>query len=325
MTRRAHARSVLAAALVVCAVPAAAGEPDSPPPAEPVIRVDIVPTDVVVGRRVTVTFQVESPPGTRVYFPGSPPTHPFRLLAHDREVPAVAGIGTVEVHRLVLLPVRVGTSVLSPIEVPYVTADGEPRVTNTPEVRIQVGGTLGNEANPEPAPPGEPVPVLVANTLLIWTLAGLGIAVVAALAGAMAYRAWRRWREAHRPPPPPRPPLEVALERLAALDADGLIARQDYQVLALQVSEIMKEFLGKTYDFPGIDLTTYEVMLALRGRALGRVTPPELEDFFGFCDLVKFAKWRPTPDEATGLVPRARGLVERVGTPLSPSAPGGTP
>lgn len=322
MTRRTHARNLVAAAVAVWAGLATADDREPPREGDPAIRVDIAPTNVVVGRRVTVTFQVESPPGTRVYFPETPPAAPFRLLAHDREVPHVAGSGEVEVHRLTLLPVRVGTSVLSPIEVPYVTPDGEPRVVTTPEVRIQVAGTLGNEAAPEPAPAGEPVPVAVPNTVLIWTLAGLGIALVAALAGALTYRAWRRWREAHRPPPPPRPPLEVALERLAALDAEGLIAREEYQNLALQVSEIMKAFLGGTYDFPGTDLTTYEVMSALRDRPLGRVSPPELEDFFGFCDLVKFAKWRPTPDEAAGLVPRARGLVERIGTPLA--SPGGT-
>ncbi len=314
---------IAAAALAAWAGLATADEPPRPPEGEPTIRVDIAPTNVVVGRRVVVTFQVETPRGTRLFFPETPPTGPFRLLAHDREVPDVAGTGEVEVHRLTLLPVRAGTSVLSPIEVPYVTAEGEPRVAKTPEVRIQVAGTLGDEAGPEPAPAGEPVPVLVPNTVLIWTLAGLGIALVAALAGAWTYRAWRRWREAHRPPPPPRPPLQVALERLAALDAEGLVEREEYQVLALQVSEVIKEFLGRTYEFPGTDLTTDEVMSALRDRPLGRVTPPELEDFFGFCDLVKFAKWRPTPDEAAGLVPRARGLVERIGTPLA--SPGGTP
>lgn len=291
---------------------------------DPVIRVDIAPTNVVVGRPVTVTFEIESVEGTRVYFPESPPVHPFRLLQHDREVPPVAGMGAVEVHRLTLLPLRVGTSVLSPIEVPYVTPAGEPRLTRTPEVRIQVAGTLGNEVNPELASPGEPIPVYVPNTVLIGTISGLGIALVAALCGALAYRAWRRWREAHRPPPPPRPPLEVALERLAALDAKALIEREEFQTLALQVTEIMKDFLGSTYGFPGTDLTTYEVMLQVRNRPLGRVTHPELEDFFGFCDLVKFAKWRPSPDEAAGMVPRARSLVERIGTPLGPVGTGGT-
>ncbi len=322
MTRRACRWPLLLAGLLGWADVAGADEPEAPPSTDPTIHVDIAPANVVVGRRVTVTFQVESPAGTRVYFPETPPVSPFRLLAHDREVPHVAGSGEIEVHRLTLLPVRIGTSVLSPIEVPYVTAASEPRLTHTPEVRIQVAGTLGDEASPEPAPAGEPVPVPVPNTVLVWTLAGLGIALVAAVAGALGYRAWRRWREAHRPPPPPRLPLEVALERLAALDADGMVAREEYQALALQVSEIMKEFLGSTYGFPGTDLTTYEVMVALRDRPLDRVTPPELEDFFGFCDLVKFAKWRPTPEEAAGLVPRARGLIERIGTPLT--SPGGT-
>jgi len=310
---------VLCLVLLGGAGPLRAGEP----PSEPRIQVDIAPTNVVIGRRVVVTFQIESPSGTRVYFPEQPPALPFRLLAHEREVPPVAGTAAVETHRLTLLPVRVGTNVLSPIEVPYVTAEGEPGLTRTPEVRVQVAGTLADEAKPEPAPAGEPVPVLVPNTVLIWTLAGLGIAICAALAGALAYRAWRRWRDAHRPPPPPRPPLEVALERLAALEASGLLASEDHQALALRVSEIFKDFVGGTYGFPGVDLTTYEVLWNLRDRPLGRVTLPEVEDFLGFCDLVKFAKWRPSAEEAAGLIPRARSLIERIGEPLRPSTPEG--
>lgn len=280
---------------------------------EPKIGVDIAPTKVLVGRKVIVTFQVEVGEGVKVYFPESPDTRPFRLLGHEKEVPSIVGTEAVEVHRLILLPLRVGTAVLAPIEVPYVSRDGQALSTRTPEVRIEVLGTLGDEANPEVASAGEPVPVYVTNTVLVWTLSGLGIAIAAGALGALGYRAYRRWKEAHRPPPPPRPPLEVALERLGALDAVGLIEAGEMQQLALQVSEIFRDFLGSVFGFPGVDMTTFEVVRALSSKSLGRVTLPELEDFLEFCDLVKFAKWQPSKDEALGLVSRARSIVERIG------------
>lgn len=315
MTRASRPLVAVFALLTVGALPLVTPADESDPVVETGeldFQVNIEPTSLSVGRRFVVSFTVTYPTGTQAYFPEPPDVSPLVLVAQDRETSPIAGSAGGEVHRLTLLPVRVGTSVLKPIEVPYVDVDGEAGISRTPEVRIQVGSTLGDETNPELAPAGEPVPVRVPNTLLIWALFGLAVAAVAALGGIIAYRAWRRWQDAHRPPPPPRPPLEVALERLALIESRGLAISGEFKELALEVSEVVREFLGGCMGFSGVDMTTYEVMLAVSGKDLGRLTPPELEDFLGFCDLVKFARFVPTPEEAQGLVPRARDLVGRV-------------
>ncbi len=275
-------------------------------------QVDVAPAEVVVGRPVTVSFHISYAPGTKTYFPQSPGVKPFVLVAHERDESTLTGGAAGEIQQLKLLPVRTGTSVLAPIEVPYLTPSGEARVALTPEVRIQSADTLGNEADPSPAPAGVPVVVLVRNTVLIWVLAGLGIAVIAGLGGVVVASAIRRYRDAHRPLPPPRPADEVALERLAQIEAMGLVEAGDYQKLALLVSEVAREFLGNMYGFQGVDMTSWEVLQALKDRDLRRADPLEIDDFLSLCDLVKFAKFEPTADEARGLLRRARDLVERV-------------
>jgi hypothetical protein len=275
-------------------------------------RVDIEPASLAVGKRFTVTFAASFPVGTRLYFPETPSTKPFIMVSHASDAPAVTGESRAESHRLTLLPVRVGTAVLAPIEVPYVTASGEARVARTPEVRIQVASTLGDVADPQPAPAGEPVAVRVPDTLLVWGLSSAGVAILAALAGILAYRRFRAWRDARRPPPPPRPAHEIAYERLAAIEAMGLVEAGDFKQLALLVSEVVREFLGARLGFAGVDLTTYEVLRAIEGKEIGRLTPVELDDYLGLCDLVKFAKLVPTADEGRGLLRRAREAVDRV-------------
>lgn len=275
-------------------------------------QVNIDPTTLIVGKRFTVQLTISYPVGSLAYFPEVPDVHPFVLVGHTSQTDDISGSSGREIHHLTLLPVRVGTSVLKPIEVPYVDPQGQAGSTHTPELRIQVGSSLGDETDPQLAPAGEPVPVLVPNLVLIWTLFGLCVAAVAAAGGILGYRAWRRWQEAHRPPPPPRPPLEVALERLADIEARGLAVNGEFKELALEVSEVVREFLGGCMGFSGVDMTTFEVLMALQGRDTGRATPPELEDFFGFCDLVKFAKLVPSEEEAHGMLPRARDLVNRV-------------
>ena len=301
--------------LLTAAVPTVAPAEEDDPVVETGdldFQVSIDPLSLSVGRRFVVSFTVTFPTGTQAYFPESPDVSPLVLVEQDRDTSSIAGSTGGEIHRLTLLPVRVGTSVLKPMEVPYVDADGEAGIAYTPELRIQVGSTLGDETSPELAPAGDPVPVRVPNSVLIWTLFGLAVAAAAAFGGILAYRAWRRWQEARRPPPPSRPPLEVALERLAQIESQGLAISGDFKELALQVSEVVREFLGGCMGFSGMDMTTFEVMFAVAGRELGRLTPPELEDFLGFCDLVKFARFVPTQEEAQGLVPRARDLVDRV-------------
>lgn len=275
-------------------------------------RVDVTATDVSVGRPFTVTFDVAYPQGTRVYFPETPIVAPLILVKATRETSGVLGEGTGEKHTLTLLPVRVGAAVVPPVEVPYVSASGEAKSATTPEVRVQVGSTLGNEAAPELAPAGAAVPVRVRNTPLVWTLAGLAIALITAVLTILGYRRFKAWSDARRPPPPPRPAHEAAFERLAEIEAMGLVESGEFQRLALLVSEVLREFLGATFGFSGVDLTTWELLRILEGRDMRRLSRPELEDFLSLCDLIKFAKYLPSVEDAQGLVRRARDAVERV-------------
>lgn len=293
--------------------PLASGEEAETPPLT--VKVDVAPKTVVIGREVTVTFELTLQKGVTPFFPDSPPTGALRLLRHERDVPHVIGSGGVEVHRLVLLPVRLGTLVLGPIEIPYTLEDGEAGIFKTPEVRIQVSGTLSDEPNPTLAPPGDFVEVPVPDPWKIWGLSGLAIAILASVAGALGYRAWRAYKEAHKPPPPPRPPIEIALEKLSKIEAMGLVEGEKFQELALSVSEVFKEFLGATFAFPGLDMTTYEVLWALKDKPLNGVTIPEVEDFLGLCDLIKFAKYKPSSEEAARLIPRAREMVQKIALP----------
>jgi hypothetical protein len=307
--------------------PAAAAAGSLAPEAQDVtFRVDLSPTTVTVGEPLKVTFELAYAAGTRVYFPDPPPVKPFVLVSHGRDATATLGTGSGEKHVLTVLPVRPGTSVLAPIEVPYVTATGEARVAKTPELRIQAGSSLGDEADPQLAPAGVPVPVRVPNLLLIWGLSALGVALVAAALGILGYRRLRAWRESRRPPPPPRPAHRVALEKLAALEAAGLVEEGRYGELAVGVSEAVREFLGARYGFAGVDLTTWEVLRLLEGRELGRLTAVELEDFLSLCDLIKFAKFQPGVEDARSLIRRARDAVERVmeGTVPEAGAPAGS-
>lgn len=280
------------------------------------VKASVETNEIFIGRQFTVRFDFTYPQGTRIYFPDKPETKPFVLVTSKSEDKAVLGAGTSEHHELSLLSVRSGELVLMPFEVPVVMPDGQASSVPTPQVNLKVLSSLGNEEAPKLAPPGETVPVPVRNDLLIW---GLGAALVAGLAALLAifgYRRYRAWVEAHRPPPPPIPPHELAYRRLREIELMGLIDGRMFKELALMVSDVIREFLGGKLDFPGSDSTTWETIVYVRDRrpdqSIGLLDINELDDFLNLCDLIKFAKFEPSPSDAESLLRRGRAIVDRV-------------
>jgi hypothetical protein len=288
------------------------GTPDAAEPGEVRVTVEGPSGPVPLGTPFEVRFHLEYPVGTRIFFPEKPEVAPLVLVDARHQVPPVLGIASSEDHVLRLLPVRRGTSRVPPFEIPWVAASGEARSVRSPEVTVEVASVLDDTEAPELAPAGKPVPVRVPNLPLLIAAGALVVAILAAAAGIWGWRRYQAWKEAHRPPPPPRPAHEVALEKLRDLEARGLAEAGEYQALALGVSEVLREFLGALHGFQGVDLTTWEVIRAIQGRDLGRISALDLEEFLSFCDLVKFAKYQPAPSEGEGIVPRARDIVMRV-------------
>lgn len=318
---------LLLGALVSPMVQAQSPEDPGPPAAAPEpgevrIAVEGPSGPVPIGSPVEVRFHLEYPVGTRVFFPEKPEVAPLVLVDARHQVSPVLGISSFEDHVLRLLPVRRGTAHVPSFEVPYVTAAGEARTGRTPEATFEVASGIDDTEAPELAPAGKTVPVRVPNLPLLIVAGVLAVSLVAAGGAIWAWRRYQAWKEAHRPPPPPRPAHEVALEKLRDLEARGLAEAGEFQALALGVSEVLREFLGNLHGFQGVDLTTWEVLRAIQGRDLGRISAMDLEDFLSFCDLVKFAKYQPAPSEGQGMVPRARDIVMRVmeGRPGGPAA-----
>lgn len=278
------------------------------------VTVDPIAEPIQIGRPFSVQIRFGYPVGTRIYFPDKPETKPLTLVSVKSEVRTVLGTSTSETHALVLLAIKTGEAVLKPFEVPVVLPDGHAASVMTPELRISVSGLIGNEESPELASPGNAMPVVVRNDLLIWVLVALAAAAVASLTAIIIYRRWRAWVDAHKPPPPPVPPHERARARLAEIEAMGLVEQREFKTLALLVSEVIREFLGALLGFPGTDSTTWETLESVRTTAgdkgVGRMSTMELEDFLALCDLIKFAKFEPSVADAQALIRRSHEMID---------------
>lgn len=273
--------------------------PDAPPPStlpadrQPVIQVALSPEDgLMTGDVLTLTLRVTTPARDDVTIPRGQRFAPFEVLRRPTPRVEVQGDRATHVFALELLALEPGDHELPPVTLRVVTADGVVGEVSTAPLRVQVGSVLGNEPNAEPKPPTDPVEVWQDDYTIAWLLGGLGLLLLGALLSWFFLRWWRRRPKAAAPPPPPRPAWEVALEKLEALRRDRNAAVHEERVVAWvdQVSDALREYLGRRYDFDGLESTTDEVVAELRKRKLVGLSLDEVIALLRDCDLVKFAQ-----------------------------------
>jgi len=158
-------------------------------------------------------------------------------------------------------------------------------------------------------------PVAVQVTTLR-PLAWLAAALAAALLVFLGVRFWRRRpRRSLAALVPVRPPREVALEGLASLEGQGLPAQGRFKLFHLELSEILRRYLGDRYGILALDMTTSELLEDLARRPTDGLSLSELAWVCGQGDLAKFAKGEPTADDCKQALTLVRQNVLRTRPP----------
>lgn len=145
-------------------------------------------------------------------------------------------------------------------------------------------------------------------------------AVAAAFASALlafaAVRAAQKRRRLTAPPPPPeplvppRPPHEVALERLEALLAAGLLQRGETAVFVERLmDEVLRDYLAARFSLHAEARTTRELVAELLTVSMPGLDVKLVEELLGDADLVKFAKAAIAAERAHAMAMRVKALV----------------
>jgi len=142
----------------------------------------------------------------------------------------------------------------------------------------------------------------------------IGLAAVAA-AGWFAWRARRRAAIEPAvvelepvPEPPPSDPYEQALARLNDIERERWPLRDVARHYA-EITDALREYL-EAYAIPALERTTSELRWVLPDNVLAGGRESGFEGVFETADLVKFARWRPSAEEANAFTAAARDLLE---------------
>jgi hypothetical protein len=182
-------------------------------------------------------------------------------------------------------------------------------VVTTPPLRQRISSVLANEPQPQLKKNAPPMTILVEDRRMRTILIVLVALLLGAAIGFVIFWLLRNRRRRLPPPLPPRPADEVALEKLAALRAAGLLERGEMKELHLGISEAIRDYLGNRYGFDSLEMTTTELAEQMQKVPLTGLHLHELVHFLQDCDLVKFAKYIPPLTEAERTLAEAEHIV----------------
>jgi hypothetical protein len=93
-----------------------------------------------------------------------------------------------------------------------------------------------------------------------------------------------------------RPAHEIALEKLAALQAAELWQKGEIKQYQSQLTYIIREYIENRYDKPALESTTGEILRDLKEINFPEQLVPKTREMLQLADMVKFAKANP-PEE----------------------------
>jgi hypothetical protein len=266
---------------------------------------------VTVGQRFRVTYRFSFADSLRAVVPRALDAGTCRVMSlawnetHDgKRVERVADV--------TFIPLSVDSSVVPANPFDFVSPRGDTLRAWSDEVRVPIKLIAAGAKDVRPlkeqwkAPPN----------YLLWGAIAAG---VVALLAALVW--WIRRRRAARSADPVldiRLPADVAalaeLDRIANL---GLVARGEHKAHYTLVVDALRRYLEARYGVEAMDRTTVELLHDLEGReahvdGLGAV----LDE----ADLVKFAKFTPSPEAGLGVIARARDIVITTTPRVEPEA-----
>jgi hypothetical protein len=257
--------------------------------------------ELTIGDPVELVATLRYDRSTEVSPPIADSLGSFAVLGTDSEMTEEDGY-VVHQYRIKLAPFNTGTVTLP--QFMFLVKEGETIDTvSTRPFQLEIASTLPeamSDINQLKGPVEYPnrLPFIVAG--------------IVAASGIAVWFLWqllkkvRRMRELVESLPPPWIEALIALENIPAREwiDRGLIKKYYYSL-----SDILKRYLERRFEFNALEQTTTEIVDHLKKKNVG--LRDEFTRFFTDTDLVKYTKFRPDLDDQQAAIERAKDLVNK--------------
>lgn len=193
-------------------------------------------------------------------------------------------------NRFVLSTFTTGNYLIPPVPMVFKFPDGTRKIILSESVLIKVLSLLLNTDDSLDIKPLKAQYEFERDytRYFIW---GAVIFLILAIAGYLLWRKLRGKGEAEFIDL--RPAWEIAFEKLAILEQKKLIDEEKFKAFYLELTDILRVYLGRMYARNIVDMTTEEFFSIYAIIGLPTDAEQKLKEFFDHADLVKFAKYIP--------------------------------
>ena len=263
-----------------------------------------------VGDAIPFTITSIGPRAMPVVLPANLDLGPFAELSRTLEEKDLGDGKMSRAFNLKIAAYEPGNVEIPSVELTYFGQDGTVKSVRTQALPFTITSLIANEPEPKLKDNAASLPVIQRDYLYVYIAGGLAAAGLGAVIALLVRRRLRN-RKPAAPAIPPRPAHEVAMEkldRLGALLAEG----GDLRPFTFQLSEAIREYFGGRFGFDSLEMTTEELVATMRRVPLETsrgVGGSEIEGWLSACDLVKFAKIAPSPEQARGALETAIRMV----------------
>lgn len=288
----------------------------------PSVQAQVDPGAAKLGDLIQLNVRVSHPGALVVENPSFTKTlGTFELYASTRLAAETDPAKTVDHFQATLQNFTTGQQTIPPLEVPYRDPMGKLSSIKTPPLVVTI-----EEVPAGPKDKGDIRGIKGVAGPTAWSPWWWLVAVV--LLFALCFLLWRKRKLARvgPPPPPPVPPDVLALEKLNVLMQSDWLSTGKIKEFYSAVSDILRGYLEGAFQTPALERTTGELMRSLQRKAdISPTLQKDLRDLLDTCDLVKFAKFRPEVNEATGAHRWAVSFVEQTRPAAGEARPDGQP
>lgn len=280
---------VLLLAVLFCQLPAQAQDVH--------VTAKVDKSGISIGDWITLHMEVSGPADLSVSWPSfSEAPKGLEIVRVEKPAMTKTDRNTTTSMNVILTAFEEGKFAIPPQTIRYSTAkESSQKTLETPPIEIAVRA-IPVDTTKDIKDIKPPVNLRISfREILPYLLGAAGAGLLIWLASYLLKK--RERGEKILPQAPARPPREIALEALRLLEAEKLWQQGREKEYHARISDILRTYIEQTFEMPAMEMTTNLILAAPTVKAFDPDMKRKLSEILERADLVKFAKFRPLPDE----------------------------
>jgi len=274
------------------------------------VKASINKAFITIGDRVEFRVEIKYSPEIDIIGPISDNKLRFFEIKKTKDIPPrKEGSEVIEGKIFEITSYSLGEYVIDPIKIRFKDSDGKEKEIKTNKLYITVTSIDKNNTTQKDIRGIKNVADIPSQIIKITIYSVVILLIIIVIVLMYLYRT--RKDLFHRFKTPRLSPHDEAFQSLNKLQDLGLLARGETKEYYFCMSEIIKKYFFRRFDFNALEQTAPEILKEMNRQPIGEGELELIQEFLGASELVKFAKYSPETAEIQRDYQNARKIIER--------------